>query len=388
MKLIHKFITMKWKAVLPAISLLILSSYVVYAQPEKAESKIQAIMQDANVVGMSVAVVKHNKIIYIHSFGLKDLASKQPMTDDCIYRIASISKSFSATAIMQLVEAGKVSLDDDVSKLVGFSVRNPRFPETVITLRTLMQHRSSINDSQGYFSLDSINPATNPNWANCYNNYEPGKGYMYCNLNYNMTGTIIEKISGERFDLYIKHHILDPLKLYGGYCVDSLDKNRFATIYEYQKDAAKFVASPNAYHPRRDEIAHYVMGRSTPIFSPTGGMKISATDLAKYMIMHSRQGKYQGTRIISKKSASEMQAKVSEEDGYGMAIETQEKLIPGKIMKGHTGSAYGLYSGMFFQPKEKFGFVVISNGCGPAYESGFNALIKSTINALYESFIQ
>lgn len=388
MKLIHKFITMKWKAILPAISLLILSNSLVLAQPEKAASKIQVIMQEANVVGMSVAVVKHNKIIYVHSFGWKDLASKQPMTDSCIYRIASISKSFSATAIMQLVEAGKVSLDDDVSKLVGFSVRNPKFPETVITLRTLMQHRSSINDSQGYFSLDSINPATNPNWAKCYNNYEPGKGYMYCNLNYNMTGTIIEKISGERFDQYIKHHILDPLKLYGGYCVDSLDKNRFATIYEYHRDSAKFVASPNAYNPRREEIAHYEMGKSTPIFSPTGGMKISATDLAKYMIMHSRQGKYQGTRIISKKSANEMQTRVSEEDGYGMAIETQEKLIPGKTMKGHTGSAYGLYSGMFFEPKEKFGFVVISNGCGPTYESGFNALIKNTIYALYESFIQ
>jgi hypothetical protein len=106
------------------------------------------------------------------------------------------------------------------------------------------------------------------------------------------------------------------------------------------------------------------------------------------MIMHSRQGKYQGKRIISKNSAKEMQTKVSEEEGYGMAIETTETLIKGLTMKGHTGSAYGLYSGMFFQPKGEFGFVVISNGCGPAYDSGFNALIKSTINVLYESFIQ
>jgi CubicO group peptidase (beta-lactamase class C family) len=379
---------MNMKAILPMIILMLVSTMNGFAQPEKAEKLIQAIMQENKVVGISVAVVKHNKIIYTHSFGVKDLETKEPLTDECIFRIASISKSFSATAIMQLVEAGKVSLDDDVSKLVGFAVRNPKFPETVITLRTLLQHRSSINDSQGYFSLDSINPATNPNSAKCYNNYEPGKGYMYCNLNYNMTGAIIEKLSGERFDLYIKHHILDPLKLYGGYCVDSLDKNRFATIYEYNKDSSKFTASPNAYHPRREEIAHYEMGKTTPIFSPTGGMKISATDLAKYMIMHSRQGKYQGKRIISKKSANEMQTKVSEEEGYGMAIETTETLIKGKTMKGHTGSAYGLYSGMFFQPKEKFGFVVISNGCGPAYESGFNALIKKTINCLYESFIQ
>ena len=195
MKLIHKFSTMKRKAILPIIILMLLSTVNGFAQQEKAEKLIQSIMQETNAVGISVAVVKHNKIIYTHSFGLRDVETQQPLTDDCIFRIASISKSFSATAIMQLVEADKVSLDDDVSKLVGFAVRNPKYPETVITLRTLLQHRSSINDSQGYFSLDSINPATNPNWAKCYNNYEPGKGYMYCNLNYNMTGAIIEKLS-------------------------------------------------------------------------------------------------------------------------------------------------------------------------------------------------
>ncbi|MEI7628636.1 MAG: serine hydrolase domain-containing protein [Bacteroidota bacterium] len=378
---------MKRKAFLPILILSLFITVYASAQSEKAEAGIQAIMQQTNVVGISVAVVKNNKIIYTHSFGYKDLETKQPLTDDCIFRIASISKSFSATSIMQLVEAGKVLLDDDVSNLIGFRVRNPKFPETVITLRTLLQHRSSINDSQGYFSLDSINPVTNPNWAKCYNDYEPGKGYMYCNLNYNMTGTIIEKLSGERFDQYVKHHILDPLKLYGGYCVDSLDKKRFATIYEYNTDSAKFIASPNAYAPRREEIANYVMGKSTPIFSPTGGMKISATDLAKYMMMHSKFGRYNSVKIMSKHSAKQMQTKVSEEDGYGMAIETQENLIKGKTMKGHTGSAYGLYSGMFFNSKEKFGFVVITNGCAPKYEDGFNGLIKNVINCLYESFI-
>ena len=103
----------------------------------------------------------------------------------------------------------------------------------------LLSHQSSINDSRGYFSLDSINPATNPRYALCYNNYEPGKGYMYCNLNFNMIGAIIEKYSGERFDQYVKHHILDPLGIYGGYAVDSLDKNRFATIYDFKKQTSK-----------------------------------------------------------------------------------------------------------------------------------------------------
>jgi len=288
---------------------------------------------------------------------------------------------------MQLVEAGILSLEDDFSNLVGFKVQNPAFPGTVITLRHVLSHRSSINDSQGYFTFDAINPDKNPDWAKCYNAYEPGKGYQYCNLNFNMVGAVIEKYSGERFDQYVKHHILDPLKLYGGYAVDSLDKSRFASIYEYNGDSAKFIPSPGAYNPRSTEIASYVMGYSTPIFSPTGGMKISATDLAKYMTMHMNYGKYKKKKIISRESAIQMQTPLSDKEGYGLALMTTDKLIAGKTLKGHTGSAYGLYSAMFFHPEEKWGIVVISNGCAPGYSEGFNTVIKETVRSLYESLL-
>jgi len=362
-------------------------SFTALAQPDQAEAAINAIMQQHKVAGLSVAVVKNGKIIYTHSFGLKNLENNTPLTDDCLFRIASISKSFSATSIMQLVEAGKLSLEDDFSNLVGFKVRNPAFPETGITLRHVLSHLSSINDSQGYFTFDAINPEKNPDWAKCYNAYEPGKGYQYCNLNFNMVGAVIEKLSGERFDQYVKHHILDPLKLYGGYAVDSLDQSRFASIYEYNGDSARFIPSPGAYNPRSAEIASYAMGYSTPVFSPTGGMKISATDLAKYMTMHMNMGKYKGKKIISKKSAAQMQTPLSEKEQYGLAIMTTEKLIPGKTLKGHTGSAYGLYSAMFFQPEEKFGIVVISNGCEPGYTEGFNTVIKETVRSLYKGLL-
>jgi CubicO group peptidase (beta-lactamase class C family) len=357
------------------------------AQENKAEAAIEQIMKENPVMGLSVAVVKDNKFIYTHSFGLKDAETNTPLTNENIFRIASISKSFSATAIMQLAEAKKVNLDQDVSELVGFKIRNPKFPETVITLRLMLSHLSSINDNQGYFSLDSINPAKSANWYKCYNSYEPGKGYEYCNLNFNMIGTIIEKVSGERFDAYIQKHILEPLQLYGGYYVNGLDKSKFANIYEYQPDAAKFVLSPNAYAPRTAEVAAYEMGYSTPIFSPTGGMKISAKDLATYMMMHANYGKYNGVRIISKKSSKRMQTAVSDLEPYGFALETPATIIDGISMVGHTGSAYGLFSAMFFNPSKKFGIVVISNGCHPGNSKGYNAVIKKTVTALYENLI-
>ena len=359
-----------------------------FAQSEKAEAAIQSIMQSNPVVGLSVAVVKNNKVIYNHSFGFKDVENELPLTNESIFRIASISKSFTTTAIMQLVAKKLISLDQDVSELVGFKIRNPKFPNTVITLKMLLSHRSSINDSEGYFSLDAIDPAKNPNWEKSYNAYEPDKGYMYCNLNYNLGGSILEKLTGVRFDKYIQQQILDPLGLYGGYNVNALDSNLIAKIYEFNKETKGFTLSPNAYAPRTEEISNYTMGRSTPIFSPTGGMKISANDLAKYMIMQSQLGKYEGGRIIPKKLSQQMQAIISEEESYGMALENTTQLIAGKTMIGHTGSAYGLYSILFFEPKEKIGFVVISNGCDTKTINGFNAVLHQTVNSLYNNLIR
>ena len=359
-----------------------------FAQSEKAEAAIQSIMQSNPVVGLSVAVVKNNKVIYNHSFGFKDIEKQLPLTNESIFRIASISKSFTSTAIMQLVAKKQISLDQDVSELVGFKIRNPRFPNTVITLKMLLSHRSSINDSEGYFSLDAIDSATNPNFAKCYNAYEPDKGYMYCNLNYNLAGSILEKITGIRFDKYIQQQILDPLGLYGGYNVNALDTQLIAKIYEFNKQTQGFTLSPNAYAPRTEEINNYIIGRTTPIFSPTGGMKISANDLAKYMIMHSQLGKYKGGRMIPKKLSKQMQAIISEEENYGMALETTTQLIPGKTMIGHTGVAYGLYSLMFFEPKEKIGFVVITNGCDTKTINGINGVLQQTVNSLYANLIR
>jgi CubicO group peptidase (beta-lactamase class C family) len=372
------------KSFLPLAFLFIVFS--CFGQQEQAQRRIDSVMQQYDMPGLSVAVVKKGNIIYAHSFGVKNKETGATLANDDIFRIASISKSFSATSIMQLVQEKKLSLDDDVSNLIGFTVRNPKFPDRPITVKMILSHTSGINDSQGYFTLDVINPAKNVDAAKCYNDYAPGQGYQYCNLNFNLAGTIVERVSGQRFDIYIKEHILDPLGLYGGFNVAALDSTRFVTLYEYDSAASKLAADPEAYNPRTEQIQNYVMGYSTPIFSPAGGMKISATDLAKYMAMHMYKGRYKGTRIISRKSAVTMQTPLSH--NYGLAIVTTANLIPGVTMKGHTGSAYGLFSMMFFQPHKKFGFVVITNGCNLVSYSGFNPALKSVVNILYEEMIR
>src|SRR5690606_30606775 len=335
------------KRILTCCLTLILSKSMLFGQDIK--NQVQAIADQYKAVGVAYVVVKDGKVIMKDALGKSSIENNTPLdVDRHLFRIASISKSFTSTAIMQLVEKGKISLDDDFGDLVGFPIRNPNFPDKKITLRMVLSHTSSINDVNGYFELDVINPAKNPNWQKSYNSYEPGTDYQYCNLNFNMAGAVLERLTNVRFDTYIRQQILNPLGLQAGHCVDSLDQTRFASLYAYDSKKDAFEVQPLAYHPRREEISNYVMGESTPIFSPTGGLKISAPDLAQYMMMHMNYGKLGKVKILGKKASKTMQKKVSEKEGYGLALLETNKLIEGQHLVGHTGSAYGLYSSMFF----------------------------------------
>ena len=356
--------------------------------PESAfEKDIEALRDSLDNAGLAVVVVKDNQIVYHHEFGYSDLELRTPLREDNLFRIASISKSFSATSMMQLIEKGLVSLDTDASELAGFPIRNPKYPDKVITLEMLMSHTSSLNDSQGYFVLDVIDPAANPNWEKCYNGYEPGTGYEYCNLNFNLVGTFIEKLSGERFDQYVVNHILKPLNLYGGYCVDSLDASRFASLYEYEN--GHFVEETAAYEPRSERIANYKFGYDTPVFSPTGGMKISACDLARYMMMHMGWGTApDGTKIIEAEDSHAMQTEYSAPEHYGYALWNDTERIPGVDLWGHTGGAYGLRSAMFWDKDRHFGLVCISSGAKGDFEDEDSGVLNGTLRRLYKHFCQ
>ena len=359
--------------------------------PEKEfEKDMAAYLAEIEAVGVTCAVVKDNEVIYHHNFGVKNLETQEPVDDITLWRIASISKSFTATSLLQQVEQGKVALTDDVSDLLGFRVRNPKFPDVPITLEMLLSHTSSINDSQGYWTtIDIINPDINPSAGLCYNDYAPGSGgYEYCNLNLNLAGTILERVSGERFDQYVVHHILEPLGIYGGYCVDSLDKARFAHLYDWDAEAGQYVDNyDDAYAPRSEKVANYVMGHDALIFSPTGGMKISGLGLARYMTMHMNYGTTpDGVRIISEESSRNMQVPRSEPEHYGLNLWLADNYVPGITLVGHTGGAYGLRSAMFFHPEDKYGFVVICSGAH--YPEGMDDnVLEGSIARMYQHFI-
>lgn len=355
---------------------------------QEFEQRVAEEMERYRAVGLAVAVVRDNQLIYNGSFGWKDLEAKIPLEKDDLFRIASISKSFSALAILQLMEAGKLSLDDTVTELLGFAVVNPKYPDIPITLEMLLTHTSSLTDSQRYSSLDIINPKTNPNWAKSYADRRPGEKYEYCNLGYNTIGAIIEKVSGQRFDAYITEHILAPLGLEAGYLVDALDADRFAQLYRYDAQKGSYTKSTAAYRPLGKALEGYRLGYDAPLFSPTGGLKISAPDLARYMRVHMNQGSLGEVQIVSRESAALMQAPRARMDakrhyGFALRVDTGHQ-IPGVPLIGHTGSAHGLNSAMFFDPVKKYGLVVITNGFVPS-----DPLLRERILALaHDHFIE
>jgi CubicO group peptidase (beta-lactamase class C family) len=109
--------------------------------------QLARISSSLDVAGMSVVVVKKDGIVYSKSFGKRNIANNLPVDSATIYRIASVSKSFVATAVMQLCEQGKMNLADDVGALLGYSVRNPNFPADPITIAMLLTHTSSLTDN-------------------------------------------------------------------------------------------------------------------------------------------------------------------------------------------------------------------------------------------------
>ena len=121
-------------------------------------------------------------------------------------------------------------------------------------------------------------------------------------------------------------------------------------------------------------------------------MKISAQDLAKVMKMHMNLGKYDSLQIIDSYSSEIMQTKIAnptdEGDAYGFAIRISDQLIPGKTMIGHTGSAYGVYTSMFWDSEREFGIITMTNGCRPERKNNFMAISWDVVNAVYDNLIK
>ena len=404
------------KTILAMLSISLISSYIIIEKGvfalnlgiftklerkenefKNLETEIQETVDKLNVVGLSISVIENNKISYSQGFGYADIDKSIKTDTNTIYRIASISKSITASAIMKLYEEGKFKLDDDINDyLNGFEVRNPNFPDEKITFRMLLTHTSSIIDGDTYSTIYDIQD---------FGDYKPGDQFEYSNYGYNLLATLIEQISNQDFEDFVQENIFKPLNMKASFNPNKFeDVDNIAVLYGIDEDGNYYERLNDKKRIEdnivisstvRDKDGKIPLGNAFK-YSPMGGLRTSPNELAKFMIMLSNKGLYNGTRVLKKDTVELMEQIHWYGDALnglykckGLGLHITDDLIEGSRLIGHTGEAYGLLSNMFYDENRKFGYIMMLNGNNYKFgDDGFKKVEKEIAKIIEKNFSQ
>ncbi len=312
--------------------------------------------------------------------GIADPQSgRRVMADDPV-RIASISKLVVAVGVMKLVEQGKLDLDRDVSAYLGWNLRNPKFPSARVTLRMLLSHTSSVRDHDDQYviplgvSLRDV--MADPNsWDPAHG---PGAGFFtYSNLNFPIVGSAIEIVTGERFDIWMRRNVLEPMKLDACYNWPTCSDAMVARAVELDQGGKPVKDDLHGQRPACPvfvkeaapcDLSRWRLGDNGSLFAPQGGLRISARGLARVGRLLLNGGTIEGVRIISQQSVDTLLTQIWRFDGsngatekgfycsYGLATQQIPTRVPdcaddmgtaGATLVGHAGDAYGMKAGLW-----------------------------------------
>jgi CubicO group peptidase (beta-lactamase class C family) len=380
------------------------------------KNKLEEVFIKNELVGMSVLVLSDGKIAWHSAFGKANMSQHIPITENTIYRVASISKTIIAIAIMQLWEDGKVDLDTDISNYLGWSLRNPKFPDIPITLKQLLSHQSGIRDGEGYqrFSNDMISEKldirelflSNGSYFtdDQFADHSPGDYFSYANCSWGIIASVIEKVSQQRLDNYCRKEIFKPMALKADFNVANLTHlDSLAVLYTY--DDEKWIAQADDYSdklPQNRAFEGYELGQNGLLFGPQGSLRSSAKDLSAIAIMLMNDGTYNNNQILEKATVDFMLKSQWEYNGkngdtwenfflsYGIGIHQTTNtpngdiIFPDRKMVGHPGIAYGLLSDMYLEKDKRSGIIFITNGSKNKFEYGE----KSTFYQVEEDIFQ
>ena len=385
------------------------------------DAELAAIVNDGakRLASLSVVAIRNGDVVYQRDFGYRyidpvDPSRGIPVNAATLYRIASVSKLVTTIGVMKLVEDERLSLDEDVGKYLGSPLRNPHFPTTAITLRMLLTHTSSLLDDA---------------WSR---DHQPGSYFRYANVPWGVVGTIIEKVTGERFDRFIERAILQPLGIRGGFSPADLPGDGWRDIATlYRKRPAGDSGTWNSagpWIPQTDDHsgkppvsragADYAIGSNGTLFAPQGGLRISAAGLGRIMRMLMNGGELDGKRVLRKETVAAMLAPQWRHDGrngesdYGTRKQRfnawglgnqhfvdvggpgrGDRLVEAGGFKavGHLGDAYGLTAVFAFDPASRDGMIVLVGGTAfdpdtdPGRYSSLSRYEERILDALYRA---
>ena len=280
----------------------------------RIEDQIYEIMEQTYIPSVATAVVRNDSIIWAKGYGLQN----DPHT---IYMTGSVTTTFTATAIFQIYEQGLIQLEDDVDMYLPFSLRNPDYNNTPITIQMLLTHYSGLNKdndpynfgmaADGISRLGMTNPyewLPYPFWIEehltptgslyipqAWTSFEPGTTRYYSNIGYDVLGYILELVTGKPIWEYVQENILDPLEMHStAYNFTMFDESQLARPYIY-----KFEIDPestgNKIYPNYNYLGY-----------SSGAIRSNVYDLAKFLLVHLHKGISNGVRILKEETIEEM----------------------------------------------------------------------------------
>jgi CubicO group peptidase (beta-lactamase class C family) len=335
---------------------------------ERIDNYITEQMNELDIPGVAIGIVRGDEIVYVQGYGVADNEGRA-MTPDTPFLIASLSKSFTAVGVMQLVEDGKIDLDAPVQTYLPWFQVADKNASSAITVRHLLHQSSGFDERESYIrnlntdlsdgalekSIRALNTAEL--------NFAPGDAFEYTNTNYDILGLLIQAVSGQSYEEYVEENIFAPLDMAQSYTF--LQEARAGNM---TRGYYPFFGFTTAY----DHLMPY-----SRIVKPSAGLFSSAEDLAHYLIAHLNGGQYAGNSILSPQAMDELHtvgAKFGDSAGYAMgwsvfsfadmAPATSDGSTPTGI--SHAGEWVGYTSLLVFIPELETGIVLLMNKHDPA----------------------
>lgn len=322
------------------------------------EAELEREVSKKNLTSISYCVVNNDDVLYSNGQGLADEGNNRAATDSTRYLVASVSKTITAVALMQLVDQNLIALDDDINAHLPFPVRNPDFPNDAITYRMLLSHTSSISDgfqeSQDLYCYGSDCAMSLEQYCNNvfvsggayfstdnFSTAEPGTKEDYSNLGYALLGYLVERIAQTPFDTYCEDNIFTPLGMSKTeWRLANTDLSQLAVPYSDD------ITNPN--NP------HYTF----PDY-PNGGLRTTVLDMSKFLRAVMRSGEFGGQTILSPARMNEMK---EEQFGSGeQCLGFYYSNLNDRQLLGHSGGEMGVTAEMFYDPDTNVGAIVFNN---------------------------
>lgn len=340
---------------------------VTFAQITNLDNHINNELSLKNIPGVSACVVKKGEVVWKGNYGFANLEEQTPVTDQTLFTVASISKLFVGTAILQLYEKGMLDLDEDINSYLNFEVRNPHFANVPITVRQLLKHQSSLRDPESLlfiFQVQGDSPillgdyvydylsenGAYYNTANFNNQLGPGESTWYSNVGFALLGHLVAELSGMPYHTYCRQYIFDPLCMdKSTFFIAELDEGNLASPYTQQSGMN---VSLGLYG-----IPNY----------PAALLKTNIEELSRFLIAYTNRGSIDGQELFSINSADLLTPYSFSEPNlawWNGTSWTYTFHFPNDEVWFHGGFMPGIRTRLNYYPSDSTGLIILTNGEG------------------------